>query len=163
MARVLDRRSSPPAPRETPRDLAPNHHRRSTTASAVDCALETPAAGFCAVCDSEIWTGVNRWERAGQGYYSCAAAASYQITGLKPRGGETRAAANWGALAGRYAPYRPFGFWLFFSLASVLLFAKHSGSKPDPEIQAKGGCSDHSLCPPPSLASYCVLCTAPSG
>jgi hypothetical protein len=132
MARVLDRRSSPPGPRETPRDLAPNHDP-----SAVDCALQTPAAGCCAACDSQIWTGVNRWERAAHGYYS---AASYQITGLKPRGGESRAAANWGALAGRYATCRPRIY--FFALASTFALHKartHSGSKPDPEMRPEEG------------------------
>ena len=85
MARARDRRPSPP--RDTPRDLAPNHGGSSSSSSAVDCA----AVGCCATCDSEIWNGVNRWQRAAaQGYFS-AAEASYQISSLKPRGGEARA------------------------------------------------------------------------
>jgi hypothetical protein len=138
-------RATPP-----PRDLAP-FHRKSTSvsASAVDCGPvvveEESAVGCCARCSRGIWTGINRWEHWVQGYYyCCAAAASYQITGLEARGGEARTNATSGALAGRYVTLPSYRGVLFFA---TFCFVTYSESRPYPGSAASEPKEEHPAVP----------------
>jgi hypothetical protein len=133
------------------RDPVPNRHHQS----AVDCLV---VVACCATCGSEVLVGDNRWARSLGGYLCCAA-ASYQITGLAPRGGEARAAADLGALAGRYVRNLPtvlaFSHWLLHWLffhwllhfsqgqqhtrepSRIQNAAKEKGRRPTPPIASK--------------------------
>jgi hypothetical protein len=134
------------------RDPVPNRHHQS----AVDCLV---VVACCATCGSEVLVGDNRWARSLGGYLCCAA-ASYQITGLAPRGGEARAAADLGALAGRYVRNLPtvlafshwllhwlfffIGFCIFLKASSTLgiqagsrMQPRKKGRRPTPPIASK--------------------------